>query len=159
MILCRCHEHPCSSRAKPSILHLISGHKEGKMAQNGEAPGLGQVWGHHGLHVWWVTSHATGSKLACPGPLGSLESLLFIQFWMRSTHAGRIYKYHHPCAKKQCSPRAPPPTNKSLLCATHTHSPRISENLLIHTHQVNSIFFPPFEETPTWENLSPELKK
>lgn len=101
--------------------------------------------------VWWITSHAPGSKLACPGLPGSRQSLLFIQFWMRSTHTGCVYKYRHPCAKKWCSLRAPPTQQITPMCHTQAHPELVNTSWFT---PIKWTAFPPFwRDTYSRESL------
>lgn len=155
MILCRCHKHPCSLRAKSSILLLISGHRQRRkngFPLLGEAAGLGQVSCHYGLYgeLHHMLQAPSLPVLVSWAPVRACY--LYSFEWDQHTQGAFINTITHVPRSGAIPEPYHPPTNHSYV--PHTSSPRISEYLLIHTHQVNSIFFSFWRDTYLRESLS-----
>jgi hypothetical protein len=156
MILCRCHKHPCSPRAKPSILLLISGCRQRrKNGLEGEAAGLGQVSCHHGLYgeLHHMLQAPSWPVLVSWAPVR--VCYLYSSEWDQHTPGAFINTVTHVPRSGAASG---PHRHQQITPMCHTQA---------HLELVNTSWFtpikwtapPPCEETPTCENLSLELKK
>lgn len=158
MILCRRRAHPCSPCARLNILLLIQGHRQSsESVLEGEAAGLGQVdwpYGPQGeLHLMPQSSSRPVLVSWTPVRICYLYSFE----WDQHTSSAFINTTSRvPRSGPGPGPHNPP-TNH--FCVPHTSSPWISEVPLDSYPSSAHHFFFHFEETPTWENLSLELKK